>query len=58
LQLDEDIRIDPEAELAFDYLEHQFPEDYPDDKLVEKVIILTPDQKQKQEQNEMNKYGE
>jgi hypothetical protein len=46
LQLDEDIKIDPEAELAFEYLEHQFPEDYPDDKPVEKVIILTEEQKQ------------
>jgi hypothetical protein len=41
LQLDEDIKIDPEAELAMDYLEHQFPEDYPDDKVPEKILVLT-----------------
>lgn len=44
LQLEEDIKIDPEAELAFDYLEHQFPEDYPDDKVPEKKLILTEEQ--------------
>lgn len=41
MQLDEDIRIDPEAELAFNYLEHQFPEDYPDDKVPVKELVLT-----------------
>ena len=41
LQISEDIKIDPEAELAFDYLEHQFPEDYPEDKVPEKVMVLT-----------------
>jgi hypothetical protein len=46
LQLDQDIKIDPEAELAFDYLEHQFPEDYAEEKKPEKVIVLTEEQKE------------
>jgi hypothetical protein len=58
LQTSADIKIDPEAELAFDYLEHQFPEDYPDDKVPEKVMILTDEQKEAEEKKEIIKYGE
>lgn len=29
-----------------DYLEHQFPEDYPDDKPVVKKIVITEEQKE------------
>ena len=29
-----------------DYLEHQFPEDYPDDKVPEKILVLTEEQKE------------
>ena len=58
LQTSADIKIDPEAELAFDYLEHQFPEDYPDDKVPEKVMVLTDEQKEAEEKKEIIKYGE
>jgi len=43
LQIDEQINIEPEAELAFDYLEHQFPEDYPEDKVEKPKVVITPE---------------
>lgn len=59
LQLSEDIRIDPEAELAFDYLEHQFPEDYKEPEQPKpKAPELTEEQKEKQEKQSIINYGE
>lgn len=36
LQLDSDIQVEPELEMAMDYLSNQFPDDFPKDKEPEK----------------------